>query len=219
MKKKIVISLVLVFLMILVDSYLNPSYWVKSSIKVILFLLVPIVISGLSKDYLLRLIKLKNKNEVKRTIVIGFGIYVGIILTYLVLSTFIDLEVIKEILENNLKVNKSNFIFVAIYISFINSLIEEFFFRGYLFLGLLKDKGRVYAYTYSALLFSIYHVGIMGGWFNPSIFVLALIGLFIGGLIFNFINERNNNIVSSYMVHMMANLAINTIGLIMFDIL
>src|SRR5690554_3767385 len=111
MKKKIVISLVLVFLMILVDSYLNPSYWVKSSIKVILFLLVPIVISGLSKDYLLRLIKLKNKNEVKRTIVIGFGIYVGIILTYLVLSTFIDLEVIKEILENNLKVNKSNFIF------------------------------------------------------------------------------------------------------------
>ena len=219
MKKKIVISLVLVFLMILVDSYLNPSYWIKSSIKVILFLLVPIVISGLSKDYLLGLIKLKNKNEVKRTIVIGFGIYVGIILTYLVLSTFIDLEVIKEILENNLKVNKSNFIFVAIYISFINSLIEEFFFRGYLFLGLLKDKGRVYAYTYSALLFSIYHVGIMGGWFNPSIFVLALIGLFIGGLIFNFINERNNNIVSSYMVHMMANLAINTIGLIMFDIL
>lgn len=219
MKKKIVISLVLVFLMILVDSYLNPSYWVKSSIKVILFLLVPIVISGLSKDYLLRLIKLKNKNEVKRTIVIGLGIYVGIILTYLVLSTFIDLEVIKEILENNLKVNKSNFIFVAIYISFINSLIEEFFFRGYLFLGLLKDKGRVYAYIYSALLFSIYHVGIMGGWFNPSIFVLALIGLFIGGLIFNFINERNNNIVSSYMVHMMANLAINTIGLIMFDIL
>ncbi len=219
MKKKIVISLVLVFLMNLVDYYLNPSYWVKSSIKVILFLLVPIVISGLSKDYLLRLIKLKNKNEVKRTIVIGFGIYVGIILTYLVLSTFIDLEVIKEILENNLKVNKSNFIFVAIYISFINSLIEEFFFRGYLFLGLLKDKGRVYAYTYSALLFSIYHVGIMGGWFNPSIFVLALIGLFIGGLIFNFINERNNNIVSSYMIHMMANLAINTIGLIMFDIL
>jgi hypothetical protein len=46
-----------------------------------------------------------------------------------------------------------------------------------------------------------------------------MIGLFVGGLIFDKLNEKNGNILSSWLVHMMANLAINTIGLMMFGIL
>jgi len=56
----------------------------------------------------------------------------------------------------------------------------------------------------------------MIGWFSPLIFLLALTGLFVGGLIFNFFNERFGNIYVSWLIHMFANFAINTVGFIMF---
>lgn len=219
MKKKIILSIILIVLMIIVDTLINPSYLIKSIIKVVLFLLIPMVLGEFKRIEALCFFRISNKKSLLKTLGIGIFVYLGIIFSYFILSSFIDLEIIKSILENSLKVNRGNFILVAVYISFINSFIEEFFFRGYLFLDLLKYKGRGFAYVYSALVFSIYHVGIMGGWFNPVIFILALLGLFTGGLIFNYLNEKNRNILNSYMVHMMANLAINTIGLMMFDII
>jgi len=219
MKKKIIIAVILVGLMIIVDSIINPSYLFKSGFKIVLFLLIPLLLSLRSGFSFIGLFKIKNKKDLIKSIGLGLLVYLLIILAYFILSRFIDLNNIRKILEDNLKVNRENFILVAVYISFINSLIEEFFFRGYLFLDVLKKKGRLFAHILSAGIFSIYHVGLLGGWFNPIIFATALVGLFIGGLIFNFLNEKNENILSSYLVHMMANLGINTIGLIMFNII
>lgn len=56
----------------------------------------------------------------------------------------------------------------------------------------------------------------MKGWFSIYLYIITLIGLFIGGLIFNYLNEKNENIYSSWLVHMFANFAINTIGFILF---
>jgi membrane protease YdiL (CAAX protease family) len=123
------------------------------------------------------------------------------------------------LLGEQLGVVKDNFILVAIYISFVNSLLEEFFFRGFIYLGLLGKTKRFNAYFISAGIFAVYHLAIIKGWFSPLIFVLSMIGLFVGGLIFDKLNEKNGNILSSWLVHMMANLAINTIGLMMFGIL
>ena len=64
-----------------------------------------------------------------------------------------------------------------------------------------------------------YHTAMMIGWFSISLFILLLLSLIIAGFIFNYLNERNNNIYSSWMVHMFANFAINTIGFILFGIL
>ena len=42
-----------------------------------------------------------------------------------------------------------------------------------------------------------------------------LISLFFAGLLFNWLNERYQNLYASWMVHMFANLAINTVGLLL----
>ena len=42
---------------------------------------------------------------------------------------------------------------------------------------------------------------------------------FAGGCIFNFLNEKCGNIYPSWLVHLCANLAINTVGFILFGIL
>ena len=115
--------------------------------------------------------------------------------------------------------NADNFIFVAGYISFENSFLEEFFFRGYAFILLKQKTNRIFAYAFSSGLFAFYHVGMTFGWFQGFVYVLALLGLFFGGCIFNFLNEKCKNIYLSWLVHMFANFAINTVGMILFGIL
>ena len=205
--------------MSLVDGFINPGYGVKSAIKIVLFFLVPLISVGwLGRQDFKDLLRPRGSRAMSRTLVLGLGVYAGIMAAYFILRPYIDLETIRLALAEDLGVNRDNFVFVALYISLVNSLLEEFFFRGYLFLGLLQRTGRIAAYSISAFLFAAYHVAIIGTWFSPLIFLFAMAGLFIGGLIFNYLNERNGNIINSWVVHLMANLAINTVGLMMFNL-
>ena len=65
----------------------------------------------------------------------------------------------------------------------------------------------------------LHYVAIMGTWFSPWIFVLAMIGPFVGGLIFNYLTEKFVSMQASWFVHLMANLAINIVGFIMSGII
>ena len=84
---------------------------------------------------------------------------------------------------------------------------------------LKEEKGRKFAYIFSATMFALYHVGMTSGWFNILIYILSMVGLFIGGCIFNYLNEKCENIYPSWLVHMCANFGINTIGFILFGII
>ena len=87
------------------------------------------------------------------------------------------------------------------------------------FLMLKEEKGRKFAYIFSSAMFALYHVGMTSGWFNILIYILSMAGLFIGGCIFNYLNEKCENIYPSWLVHMCANFGINTIGFILFEII
>jgi len=113
-------------------------------------------------------------------------------------------------------ITKENFIWVAVYISIMNSFLEEFFFRGFGFITLKKFVGIKFAYLYSPVLFAVYHVGMLVGMFHPAVLLLLMTGLIVGGLIFNFLCGRFGNIYPSWFAHMAANLAINSIGFILF---
>lgn len=149
----------------------------------------------------------------------GIAVYALIFCAYLMMAGFIDLKNIANLLSENVNINEDNFLFVALYISFINSLLEEFFFRGFGFLLLKKIFHPIAAYVISALTFSLYHVAILANWFSPWMFILIISGLFIAGLFFNWLNEKSNNIYNSWLVHMFANFSINTVGFIMFGII
>ena len=202
-----------------VDAILSPNYAIKSSIKLVLFLLIPAGFALFDRETSFRQLFKLEKNKILFPLLLGVGVYGFIIGTYFLIGPYFDLSNITVALENNIGVSKSNFIFVALYISFVNSLLEEFFFRGFAFLSLKKVSSRKIAYLFSAGAFSLYHVAIMTSWFSPMLFVLLVISLFIAGLLFNWLNEKNNTIYPSWMVHLSANLAINTIGFILFGII
>jgi membrane protease YdiL (CAAX protease family) len=99
----------------------------------------------------------------------------------------------------------------------VNSLLEEFFFRGFVFTNLKRLSGRRLAYIFSASVFSLYHVAMMIGWFSPALFLLVMVGLVAGGMIFNWLNEKTDTIYCSWLTHMLANFAINTIGFLLLQ--
>lgn len=202
-----------------VDAIWVPDYQIKSAIKLLLFLLLPILYTLMDKNTSFIRLFIFKKETILFPILLGIGIYAFIVSSYFLIGPFFDLSNITSSLESNIGVSKSNFVFVALYISFINSLLEEFFFRGFAFLTLKQVASRKFAYLFSAGLFSIYHVSIMIQWFNIGLLILLITSLFIAGILFNWLNERNENIYTSWFVHMAANFAINTIGFILFDII
>lgn len=225
MEKKHNLSLIYIMIlsiiaMALVEAYIKPGYFIKSIVKIFVFLVVPIIYSVKKKDLpLVLFFKIKTRKEFIKSLMLALAIYMGIMTAYFILRSFIDLDNIQNILSDSLNISKTNFIYVALYISFINSLLEEFFFRGFIFLNLNGTMARWKAYVISAFGFSIYHVAILSNWFNPLLFIVALIGLFVGGVIFNWLDEKTQNIYNSWLVHMFANFAINTVGLMMYNII
>lgn len=220
MKQKSMISVIAVTAvccaaMALVDGVLRPGYAVKSAIKLALFLLLPLLLSLWSKEVLYLKLFRFQKNGFLTALGLGVGVYAVILGGYFLVRPFFDFSGIAGKLTENAGVDADNFLFVALYISFVNSLLEEFFFRGFVFTNLKRLGSRSLAYWFSALAFALYHVAMMTGWFSPALFLLVMAGLTIGGMLFNYLNERLNCVYVSWLVHMFANFAINTIGFLL----
>ena len=206
-------------LMLLVDGVLRPGYWVKSAAKVTLFLLCPLLYSRIDRDFQPKRFFAISRKGLLPALGLGIGVFTFILAAYAIFSRLGDFSTITGLLEENIGVDRDNFLLVSVYISFVNSLLEEFFFRGFAFFTLKPLTGRGFAYGFSALAFAVYHTAMMLGWWEWWLFALALAGLFVGGLLFDFLNERTETIWSSWMVHMFANFAINTVGCLLFGIL
>ncbi len=208
-------------LMCFIDGFVTPPYFIKSAVKIVLFLAVPLIyfIFHKSRIATLKYLFIPKRKDFLISLCLGIAVFCVILGAYFAFRGVFDFSGITNQLTGDIGVNKDNFIFVALYISFVNSLLEEVFFRGFAFLSLKDKLPKWAAYLFSAGLFAFYHAGMTSGWFNPLLYVLMMAGLFIGGCIFNFLNEKCGNIYPSWLVHMFANFGINTVGCILFGII
>ena len=220
-KTALMIILIISFciLMAVVDGVLKAGYFNKSLIKIMLFLVLPCVYAFYDNDIKIKDMFNPREKGIKTAILLGVLVYVIILGGYLLLNDFFDFSQITGALKENIGVTGENFVIVSLYISFVNSLLEEFFFRGFAFINLKRITGRKFAYLFSSAVFAIYHVAMMIGWFKLDMFFIVMAGLFAGGLIFNYLNEKSGTIYPSWLVHMFANFAINTIGFVLFGII
>lgn len=220
MKKKSMLIMASVALacvcMGMVDAVIQPGYAAKSVVKIILFLGLPALYALISRDRMLKEIVVPNKRGMIPAVLTGAAVYGIVLSAYLIFKDVFDFSGLTSSLTSTTGVNRENFLWVALYISFMNSLLEEYFFRGFAFLVLKKQMDKRFAMGFSAAMFALYHIAMMIGWFSPVVIVLALVGLFVGGVIFNWFDDRFGNIYMSWLVHMFANFATNTIGFMLF---
>ena len=207
----VAISLLACIAIIAVELLLQPSYVGKSAVKVILFFFSIAIYHGV---FHLRIQKISvNKRILKLCICLSVLIFFMILLSYMCVQNYIDVDQIKTSLLKKEHITKYNFIYVAVYISLINSFIEEAFFRGFVFCNLKEINYCKFDSFYSALLFALYHIGIMSNWFQPFIFLITLLALFGAGLVLNCFTHKGGSFLCSWPIHIAANLGINAVGI------
>ena len=205
--------------MIAAEQILAPPYAVKSALKLALILLLTGIGIRLSGKDWKTCIRFRKMQHPAALIAFMIAVIPAVLLGFFLLRNQLDLPSIRQGLMEKEQLTRQNCLFVFAYIALCNSFLEEYFFRRFAFLELRERWGRLPAYLFSSFSFAAYHIAMMIGWFSPSVFVLTVTGLAIGGAVFDFLDEKSGGIMNSWMVHMFANLAINTVGCILMGIL
>ena len=212
---------VLSIVMNLVDGVMTPPYAVKSAIKLLLFVGVPLIfyLTDREERAALKKLLMPSKKGFALSLPLGAGCFAVILGAFFLLRDAVDFSGITKSLTGDSGITAENFIFVALYISFVNSFLEEFFFRGFAFVTLKHHAGKRLAYFFGAFLFAFYHVGMTITWLPFPVFLAELAGLTVGGVIFNYLCEKTETVYPSYIVHMFCNFGINLIGFILFGVI
>ena len=184
-KKIIIMLLVLIFSIsvTLIDAFVHPNYFVKIPIKLVFFLALPMLFFIKNKEAFKDFKKLFvfKKSGILKSLLLGIGVYIAILGTFFLTRNIIDFSNVTSTLTSDMGITANNFIYVALYISLMNSFLEEFFFRGFGFITLKKHTKPIVAYIFSSTLFAIYHVGMLVGMFNIGALIFMLFGLIVGG--------------------------------------
>ena len=211
-------SILTVAILYITDQVLMLSYNVKIMVKLVTFITFPIIYISTTKNNVVSdSIENAKKNFRKLKIksistVLGILLFMFLLGVYFIFKGFLDIDAIRMDFISKYKITKDSLLLYGLYMSFVNSLLEEFFFRGFIFLNLKKIGYRRIGYLASSLLFAIYHIANFQNWFSPLLYILAIAGLFIGGTIFNLLDDRDNTFFNSWFVHICADLAIVLIG-------
>lgn len=202
-----------------IDAFVHPPYFSKIPIKILFFLVLPLLYFVFNREALgdfKSLFRFKKKG-LGLSLLLGIGIYAVIVGGFFLTRNVFDYSGVTKNLTSGMGITKDNYLYVAVYISFMNSFLEEFFFRGFGFIIMKKYTNRTFSYIFSPVLFAIYHVGMTASMFEPVLLILVMAGLVMGGLIFNFLNEKSGNLYTSWFTHMFANFAMHTVGFVLFS--
>lgn len=217
----IVTTFITIILLYIADQILHLNYLSKVLVKLILFSLFPIVYVLRTGENFIKdsFVHEKKGFGVKLSHILGILVFIILIATFYLIKQYMNIDILISEFELKYKINHSNILYYGIYLAFINSLLEEFFFRGFIFLNLKKLGMKRMAYLSSSIAFSIYHVGNFQNWFNIWVFVLATTGLFVGGIIFNYLDDKEHTFLNSWFVHICADIALVGIGLSLFKVI
>ncbi|MCG7334887.1 CPBP family glutamic-type intramembrane protease [Sporosarcina sp. ACRSM] len=203
-------ALASIAILIWIEQVLEVTYLLKTVAKATLFLLVPFILFRKTGFPFFRL-RQTDRKSMNIAIVFGIAIMGTILATFILLQPFIDIDALVDDLADA-GVTSIVFPFVAFYILFGNSLLEEFFFRGLLPSFLDRPLLRL---LLPSFFFAIYHIAIFLPWFSTPILLLAVAGLWIGGIIFQLVNERSGTILPSWIIHMFADVGVLIVGVYM----
>ena len=198
-----------------IEQVFMVNYLIKTISKIILFTSTQIIfIKYLRRTRLKEGLNLKRIDLKTLNIGLILGVLSGAILlgAFMLFKKLIDMDYIFLELATKSKITAANYYIATTYFTFGNSFLEEFFFRGFIFLNLYKMGYKKLAYLFSSALFAVYHIAIFKNWFRLDIMILCMIGLFTIGLIFDYVDTKSDNFLNSWAIHIIADMAIVAIG-------
>jgi CAAX protease family protein len=131
---------------------------------------------------------------------------------YLLSDLLIDKAKIVERIGEQFSVTATTIFFLAPITILLNSLLEEFFYRGFAF-GLLVHKKRWLGYLLPATAFTVQHLLFMKHWVDSLPYAIAVVALFVFALVLQKIYETADSIVAPWVIHIFGDVAMMGVAL------
>ena len=152
--------------------------------------------------------KLQNwRRGLKRSIVLGVtavAIFWG---TYYALADrLLDKAVIAEKIGEQFHVTADNVLWVAPLTIFVNSLLEELFYRGFAF-GLLVRRNAWVGYLLPAAAFTVQHLAFTYHWAGWAAIAMGIVALSVFALVLQKIYAVTDTLVAPWLIHMFGDVA------------
>ena len=195
-------------------------WWPESGLGQILFgisklwiVLMPLIWRKFVEKHPLSLSPAKNGGW-KPALITGSVIMLAIFGTFLLVreAGWVDEGMVRERAELTGLANLTVFIGAAIYWITINSMLEEYVWRWFVFRQFEKLIGGKWAVVASALGFTLHHIFAVGLQFDWRITLLASSGCFLGGLIWSWLYLRYRSIWPCWLSHAIVDIPIFVLG-------
>ncbi|MDX9970365.1 MAG: CPBP family intramembrane glutamic endopeptidase [Candidatus Gracilibacteria bacterium] len=156
------------------------------------------------------------RKHLKKSLLLGLILATIYLSSFLIFKNFIDLESVKTNLSTLIDLDAKKLIFVGAYIIIINSILEEFFWRAFLFAKFKTVSPKFIAYLIPAIAFSFHHVMFYYNWFTLPIFITVTIGLIVYSLIMNKIFDYSKDLFSCWLIHALVDIVQISIAFMIF---
>ncbi len=118
----------------------------------------------------------------------------------------LDKPKIAQKIGDQFQVTSTTVLIIAPITIFINSFLEEFFYRAFGF-GLLVRKSRGMGWTLPAAVFTIQHMLFIYHWVTPLPLVMAIAGLVVFAVVLQKTYLLAGSIVAPWVVHILGDVA------------
>jgi membrane protease YdiL (CAAX protease family) len=152
----------------------------------------------------------------RRGLAVAFGLGVLAVaifwgLYYRLGDILLDKAMITHKIGEQFSVTGKTVLLIAPVTIFLNSMLEEFFYRGFAF-GQLVQGHRTVGYLLPAGAFTIQHLFFIYHWMSPLPFAMAVLGLFVFALALQRVYEKSESLVAPWLIHIMGDVAMMSIA-------
>ena len=146
-------------------------------------------------------------------VIIGLLIFAIILTIYwLLLQHWIDVNLVRKRLERVVKIDRQTFKLGAAYFILINALIEEYFWRWFIYSRCEKLVSSQLAVFLTSLFFTLHHTIALAVFTDWRITSIGSLAVFIAGIIWSEYYRRYRSIWSNYFSHAIADLALHIVA-------
>lgn len=151
----------------------------------------------------------------------GFGLATGLglamsapiwIAYWLAGDALIDPVALREVVEPTGLTSKPVFIGGALFWIFVNSVLEEYLFRWFMYRQFAARMHRWAAILAAAAAFTVHHTVVLGLQFGAGVAILGTIGCFIGAAVWSWLYARTESIWPCWVSHAIVDVAIFALG-------
>jgi hypothetical protein len=126
-------------------------------------------------------------------------------------QALVDERAIVDKIEDQFSVTAATVLLIAPFTIAINSLIEEFFYRGFAF-GLLAPRHALVGTLLPAAVFTAQHLLFIYHWVTPLPLALAIVGLTVFALVAQAMYAAADSIVAPWVIHVCGDVAMMAIA-------